>query len=786
MKPHLVPRYLLINGGLLTVLLAIWTNLGVVSRARPTLPSVTMNPLKRFRRHRHAAKQPQAHMTWASQSVSSTITRTGLFLKKQLWVWPIVAVVMLSIVGFFVRHAIETTIKGNVSSGLQTLVELESEMLVKWFAVQESTAESLANDSQVRQTVYKLLESPEAGSPPAVAADSELHRQLATELAPALAAHDFSGFLLTDNRKRILSSSHASLIGQSGIDEYDRFLDRALEGETFVSTPFPSVVMLKNSNGQTRIGVPTMYVCAPVRDAAFQVVGVLALQIPPDREFTEILQLGRIGSSGECYAFDSAGVMISNSRFDEDLILLGLLPDQAGSRSMLQLLVRDPGDDMTKGFRPSVRRSQLPLTKMAAAATAGQNGVDVDGYRDYRGVPVIGAWTWMPKYEIGVAMEVEVAQAFRPLVILQRAFLAIYTLLILSAIAIFVFTLIVARLQRQAREAVIEAQQLGQYTLEQKLGEGGMGVVYKGRHSMLRRPTAIKLLHADKVNEISIARFEREVQITCQLNHPNTIAIYDYGRTPEGVFYYAMEYLDGIDLQQLVNQYGPQPESRVIHILTQICGSLFEAHSNGLVHRDVKPANVMLNRRGCQPDLVKVLDFGLVKAIDQDDRQRRSEDGMLTGTPLYMSPEAIQAPMTVDSSTDIYAVGAIGYFLLTGKPVFEADGIAELLQKHLEESPVLPSKRSKITVSAQLEDAIMSCLEKTRAKRPQTARDLELKLSRCKAAEQWTIEEGDRWWGRHDRMSNDKPITGPLNASLSGVGQMATMDQTLDVDPNDA
>lgn len=738
-----------------------------------------------FRFSRRDVTQPAAHMTWASQSVTHTITRTGLFLKKQLWIWPILAVVILAIVGFFVRNAIESTIKGNVGSGLQTLVELESEMLKKWFAVQESTAVALANDSQVRQTAYALLESTDVQSSPRVGGDLDLHRQLAGELSAALAAHDYVGFLLADKNKRILSSSYASLIGQSGITDYDPFLDRALEGEAFVSTPFPSVVMMKNSNGQTRIGVPTMYVCAPVRDASFQVVGVLALQIPPEREFTQILQLGRVGASGESYAFDSEGVMISNSRFDEELILLGLLPDQAASRSMLQLLVRDPGEDMTKGFRPSVRRSQLPLTKMAAAAINGDNGLDVDGYRDYRGVPVIGAWNWLPKYKMGVVMEVDFAQAFRPLVILQRAFLTIFTLLTLSAIAIFVFTIIVARLQRQAREAVIEAQQLGQYTLEQKLGEGGMGVVYKGHHSMLRRPTAIKLLHGDKINETSIGRFEREVQITCQLNHPNTIAIYDYGRTPEGVFYYAMEYLDGIDLQQLVNQYGPQPESRVIHILTQVCGSLFEAHSNGLVHRDIKPANVMLNRRGCEPDMVKVLDFGLVKAIDQNDHENRSDKGMLTGTPLYMSPESIQAPMTVDSSTDIYAVGAIGYFLLTGHPVFEADGIAQLCQKHIEELPVPPSERAKIDVSAQLEDAIMSCLEKSRAKRPQTARDLGLQVSRCKAAGTWTIEDGDRWWGRHERRSQEFAMSGSLKASMSGVEVLATMDQTMDITAKD-
>ncbi|MCB1188769.1 serine/threonine protein kinase, partial [bacterium] len=180
-----------------------------------------------------------------------------------------------------------------------------------------------------------------------------------------------------------------------------------------------------------------------------------------------------------------------------------------------------------------------------------------------------------------------------------------------------------------------------------------------------RRPTAVKLLDLDKVNDDSIQRFEREVQLTCQLNHPNTVAIYDYGRTPEGVFYYAMEYLDGLTLQSLVERYGPQPEARVIRILTQICGSLFEAHSLGLVHRDIKPANIMINRRGGETDIVKVLDFGLVKALDEGKQAGVTGGNMMTGTPLYMSPEAIQTPQLVDPRTDIYAVGAVGYFLLT-------------------------------------------------------------------------------------------------------------------------
>ncbi len=726
---------------------------------------------------------PQAHMTWASRSLSQTVTRTGLFLKKQLWIWPIIAVIILSIVGYTVSNAIESTIKGNVSSGLQTLVRVETEMLKKWFDVQESTAESLANDSQVRQNIYELLEGFDASQTSSgIALDSDLHKQLASELGPAMSSHSYEGFIVADKTKRIVSSSYAALIGERDIPEYDHFLDRALNGETLVSAPFPSVVMMKSADGRARMGVPTMYACSPVRDASFQVVAVLAMQIRPELEFTQILQLGEVGASGESYAFNSDGMMVSNSRFDDELILLGLLPDQEHSRSMLQLRVRDPGGDMTKGFRPTVRRSGLPLTKMAANAINSGSGYDVDGYRDYRGVPVIGAWSWLPKYEIGVTTEVDVAQAFRPLVILQRTFFIIYSLLILSAIAIFVFTVIVARLQRQAREAVVEAQQLGQYTLEEKLGEGGMGVVYKGRHSMMRRPTAIKLLHADKVNETSISRFEREVQITCQLNHFNTIAIYDFGRTPEGVFYYAMEFLDGIDLQDLVNQYGPQPERRVIHILLQICNSLYEAHSKGLVHRDIKPANVMLNRRGCEPDVVKVLDFGLVKAVEQEADGSGGGRESLTGTPLYMSPEAIQAPNSVDGRTDIYAVGAVGYFLLTGEPVFEAEGLAQLCQKQIDESPVPPSKRGNTTVSSELEDALLSCLEKSRAKRPQTARDLAQLISRCTEANRWTVEDGDRWWGRHERGSQSEFMneSDPVGPTLDH-----TLDLTQPVKPGD-
>jgi serine/threonine protein kinase len=398
---------------------------------------------------------------------------------------------------------------------------------------------------------------------------------------------------------------------------------------------------------------------------------------------------------------------------------------------------------------------------MATSAIEGKSDVDVSGYSDYRGVPVIGAWTWLSEYNMGIATEIDCTEAFGPLIILQWTFWTLYILLGVCSLAIFIFSLILARMRKEAQKSAIANQKLGQYTLEKKLGEGAMGIVYKGYHAILRRPTAIKLLHLDRINDSSIERFEREVQITSQLQNPHTVAIYDYGRTEEGVFYYAMEFLDGIDLQILVEKYGPQPENRVIHILSQICGSLYEAHSSGLVHRDIKPTNIMLNRRGGEPDVIKVLDFGLVKAVDDKKQAGLTMANSLTGTPLYMSPEAIQTPGAVDARSDLYAVGAVGYFLLTGKPVFDAQNLVELCNMHVDQIPVAPSTRIGRKICPELESIILSCLEKNRAKRPQTARDIILLLERSAYARSWSIEEAEMWWGRHER---GNAVSTPINA----------------------
>ena len=360
-------------------------------------------------------------------------------------------------------------------------------------------------------------------------------------------------------------------------------------------------------------------------------------------------------------------------------------------------------------------------------------------------------------------------RAMPSLGMLRYAFRGLFALLATSALAIFVFTVVVARLNHSARLAALKAQKLGQYTLDEKLGSGAMGIVYRGHHAMLRRPTAIKLLPPERTTESAIARFEREVQMTSQLNHPNTIAIYDYGRTPEGIFYYAMEYLDGIDLDALVKKYGPMPAGRAIHALRQICGSLAEAHEVGLIHRDVKPANIVLNRRGGLSDVVKVLDFGLVKAVDANEQSALTMAGSIIGTPLYMAPEGIQDSDAVDARSDLYSVGATGYFLVTGKPLFEGKSIVEICNHQVNSSPVRPSERLGREVSRDLEEILLKCLEKDPADRFQTARDVDDALARSNVAASWTESDASAWWNSYAPTTVSPPGEGPSDSDAETV-----------------
>ncbi|MDP2319863.1 MAG: serine/threonine-protein kinase [Acidobacteriota bacterium] len=318
------------------------------------------------------------------------------------------------------------------------------------------------------------------------------------------------------------------------------------------------------------------------------------------------------------------------------------------------------------------------------------------------------------------------------------------------------------------RAEVLEARRLGQYVIERKIGAGGMGEVYRARHGMMRRPSAIKLLRADQAGEANLARFEREVQQTARLTHPNTITIFDFGRTHDGVFYYAMELLDGATLQRVVTIDGAQPPARVVRIMSMLCGALAEAHGIGLIHRDIKPANIMLCTQGGERDVVKLLDFGLVKEFRLGGDVELTGDNTVIGTPQYMAPESIMNPDSADARSDIYALGAVAYYLLAGTDVFNGKSVVEVLSQHLSQKPEPLSARRGISVPAKLEAVVMACLDKDPNGRPQTAADLRRQIEACRI-EPWDRGAALAWWRDHPEVAETDAAMNPSDARTIAI-----------------
>jgi hypothetical protein len=676
-------------------------------------------------------------------------------VRRHLWIVPLIAIIGLIVAATWVRSRMERAIREQLQSELTTLLRADVEALQLWMRLQQDSATIVAHDQKVRQLVLELVAYADAGNTSAVQLLQAPARQsLATELQPWI-ERMAEGYVVFNPQGLILAAEQDVLVGQDTlVTAHQEFITPILAGKTTVSHPFASRVLIPDSEGRLAAGVPVMFVAAPIVDDAGKVVAVVALRIDPSQEFTDILSVAQPGQTGETFAFDDRGMLLSQSRFEEQLKAIALLPDQPGARSVLNIELRDPGADLTSGQRPTQPRKEQPLIFAVSDAIRrkpplSDPGVNVLGYRDYRGVPNVGAWAWLPEYNFGVVTEIDKSEAFRPMFVLRSIFWGLLGLLTATALLLLGLTLLAGRLEKRMRAAVIAAGQLGQYALEEKIGEGGMGSVYRARHAMLRRPTAVKLLEPAKTTHVSVARFEREVQLTSQLNHPNTITIYDYGRTEEGVFYYAMEFLDGYSLDVLVHRFGPLPDGRVIEILAQVCGSLVEAHSAGLIHRDIKPANIMLTQRGGVPDFVKLLDFGLVKAIDSRRMQTLTAADAITGTPLYMAPETIQDAEGGDARGDLYALGAVGYYLLTGKPVFDTGSVLDIMRAHVETEPLPPSRRTERPISRELELLILMCLEKSPADRPQSASEMASLLTQCVPEQPWTAADAASWWQQH-------------------------------------
>jgi tRNA A-37 threonylcarbamoyl transferase component Bud32 len=619
-----------------------------------------------------------------------------------------------------------------------------------WARERTRLTAALASSERVRSLTDLALGAEDAEARMRAAQDLE------REIGPTVGRFGLLGFVILDPQGHGFSSYEGQVRAVRVPLAQLPGVDQAFEGRELLGRP----ILLEAQNAS--LGGPSaMFAWCPLKGSQGEVSSVFGLRINQATNFARLLNSTDVrgADSIESYAFDDKGTMLSASRFEPELHALGLLPQ--GTSSALHVSLRDPGADLREGEKPELVREAQPLTLNVRSAIAKLDGMDLTGYRGYRGVPVVGAWTWLSNLGMGVATELAVRDAYAAMEPVRWGLRGLLACLVVAALCAYFFVMRAKNLE----QTVEEAAQLGRYRLGKRLGKGGMGEVYEAEHSLLARRAAIKLLKVDVEQPDMKERFEREARCTARLIHPNTIAVYDFGTSPEGMFYYAMEYIDGINLDKLLTTSGPLSVSRTLHILLQVAGSLAEAHEAGLLHRDIKPANVMLSLRAGIPDFVKVLDFGLVRSIIDATVKLTGEHEML-GTPAYMAPEAMTRAQPVDQRADVYAVGAVAYFLLTAEDAFSGEGVTEIIANRLmgnykpleEHNPDLPSA---------LRALVHACLSESPEKRPETMRVLIQELERIQALYPFDRDQALLWWRALE--TTDSKASAPSATSISGV-----------------
>jgi eukaryotic-like serine/threonine-protein kinase len=582
--------------------------------------------------------------------------------------------------GFWTYRAVEDSLHELRATTMKSLLDAQVNALRVWVREEIGDAERIAREPRVRDAIAGLAALAEGKdvTRPALCAGPARAR-IEEVLRPLLRDIGDSTFNITSPAGKLLATRFPEYCGlQVTAARFLPLLAPVFRGESRFIRPFQDADRVE-SPVKLRSGEAFGWIAAPVRDSNERVVAALGIAEPANGVLSAILSAARPGESGDLFAFDERGALLTPSRFD------------ANRKFALP------------GMRPEARE-----------------GMALEPYRGGRGAEVVGAWRWLEDLGLGIAIEIEAAEAYAPLRYLRTAFGVVFGALVAAVAAAVYAGFSVLRL----RGELGGQRKLGAYRLERIIGEGGLANVYLARHDLLKRPCAVKLLKPARASDEMIARFEREVQLASRLSHPNVVEIYDYGRSTDGLFYYAMEFLDGVNLGELVAREGAVPVTRAIPILRQVCAGLGAAHAAGLVHRDIKPENVMISRRGDEPQAVKILDFGMVKKVDTEHSRDLTRGLRIFGTPLYMAPERLRDPADVDARTDIYALGAVAFFMLSGKKVFESSDDLQLTSRILNEEPPRVSQVAPQPIPVELDLLVQACLEKRREDRPQRIGDL--------------------------------------------------------------
>lgn len=606
---------------------------------------------------------------------------------------------------------LERSLKDQTASNMKAAVDLRVSNLRGWAAGLKQQCARMLEDPELSRHVQALLEASKNIEGQDAVRAALAHHPAAAPLARRLleprSELNNLGFSILSASGLCLASEYEPLIGQTVTTSGAAYVGRIQMGEILVSRPYPNRYYA--SNEKPEFSKPVMFVGGPIRDAAGRLVALGFFRFSPTR-FYEILS----SANAEFLAFDAKGLVLS--------------PLKDPAQEPFRTSLREPGASAPERWTP---------TMMSLLAAEGHDGMDADGHPDQNGRKVLAAWVWLPEWEMGIGGQIPVDRVLAPAAAVRTAF---STLLgVFLALTAGVAGLLGIRWWRGKESP------FGAYRVEKRIGKGGMAEVFLARHEILRRPAALKILSGISPDAPSVERFKREARLACTLSHPNTIQVFDFGETPDGRLYYAMEHVEGLTLAQLIALDGPPPLGRAIHFLRQVAGSLGDAHRAGLLHRDLKPSNIMVTSRGGTADLVKVLDFGIACSLTPGDEDQTRATALI-GTPAFLAPERILDPRTLDPRSDVYSFGAVAFYLATGRHVFEGSNPAELIYQVISSPRPSPSRLRGAPLPEALETLILGCLSPDPQSRPAGMTEIVEILDTLALSERWTAEMALGWW----------------------------------------
>jgi hypothetical protein len=657
-----------------------------------------------------------------------------------------------ALVGLWTYQAVNSTLHRSIEFKLESTVDSLAITVDRFLVDEAALVQSWARQPALRQSIRELIEL--AGTDPSIETIRQAKQidQIYDQLRGFSNNEDVK-FVVWNANYRILASWQAdradvgSLVDPSGAES----LARVMAGESVFFGPERLADNPDASDQQS--SDPVMGVIVPVQNTQGKTIAAMSVYgLDTFANFDRIFSRVAVGSGLDAYAVNRDGVMISQSNVAMSLATQGRFdfkPDQI----VAGLRVSDPGyrvasyryEDLNSKSDSvrSISRSICPITVSVAGGISEIPNVRTDSYANYAGDKVVGAWRFLSPWQIAIIVEEDAAVAFGPSRLVRFGFLLLGSLLSVTAF------LTAAKLARTATAEQAAVHPLARYDVTNELGSGGMGIVYRARHRQLGRDVALKLLRQDRQDKDGRLRFDREAKLAASLSNPHSVMIYDYGHSPSGEAFCVMQFLQGLTLQEVVARSGHQPVGRVLAILRQVCDALAEAHSLNLLHRDIKPQNVMLSLDPSVGDWAVVFDYGLAKPLDPDASVFQTSETVWSGTPMYMAPERFRQPTQSDPRSDLYSVGCVAYYLLAGRPPFIESEPESLFSLILSEQPLGIGIHRGEEIVEEVSNLVLKCMAKNAEDRYESVAALARDVDRIRLAHSWSVDQARVWWSHH-------------------------------------